>query len=161
MSDQTATHDAIVIERMFDAPANLIWKMWTDGEHFKHWYGPEGMTIPVAEMDARVGGKRLVCMEMGESMRMWFTGEYTEVEPTHRLVYTDSFADENGNPVLPSAYGMNDDEHPKTTIVTVILEEVDGKTKMTMTHEGVDPDSGGSDGWKQSFNKLAEYLTMQ
>jgi uncharacterized protein YndB with AHSA1/START domain len=67
--------------------------MWTQPEHFKKWYGPKGFTVPVAEMDVRVGGKRLVCMEMrtpDRSMKMWFTGEYSEVVPNERLVYTDS-----------------------------------------------------------------------
>ena len=36
------------IERTFDAPAELVWQMWTDPEHFKQWYGPDGVTVPVA-----------------------------------------------------------------------------------------------------------------
>ena len=56
--------------------------MWTEPEHFRSWYGPDGATIPVAKMDVRVGGTRLVCMEMqtpNGAMQMWFTGEYREV----------------------------------------------------------------------------------
>jgi uncharacterized protein YndB with AHSA1/START domain len=52
-------------------------------------YGPDGAVIPVAKMDVRVGGSRLVCMEMGTpngQMRMWFTGEYREVVENKRLV---------------------------------------------------------------------------
>ena len=56
MSDSAVTKDAVVIERIFDVPVDLIWKMWTQPEHFKNWYGPNGMTIPVAEMDVRIGG---------------------------------------------------------------------------------------------------------
>jgi hypothetical protein len=69
-------------ERSFDAPVDLIWQMWTDPEHFKAWYGPNGAAIPVARMDVRVGGTRFVCTEMQSPngpMRMWFTGEYREV----------------------------------------------------------------------------------
>ena len=75
MTDQ----DSVVIRRRFDAPVDLIWQMWTDPEHFKAWYGPDGAAIPVAKMDVRVGGTRLVCMEMqtpNGPMQMWFTGEY-------------------------------------------------------------------------------------
>ena len=100
MSDRSISKDAVVIERTFDAPIDLIWQMWTQPEHFKRWYGPKGFSVPVAEMDVRVGGKRLVCMEMqtpDRNTKMWFTGEYREVTPTKRLVYTDSMADENGN----------------------------------------------------------------
>src|SRR5215213_3647640 len=61
MSDQHGPENAVRIERSIDAPVALVWQLWTDPEHFKAWYGPEGATIPVATMDVRVGGKRLVC----------------------------------------------------------------------------------------------------
>ena len=64
MTDDSASRDAVVIERSFDAPAELIWRMWTEPEHFKAWYGPGGAAVPVAKMDLRIGGSRLVCMEM-------------------------------------------------------------------------------------------------
>ncbi len=160
MSDNTMTKDAVVIERTFDAPVDLIWQMWTQAEQFKNWYGPKGMTIPVAEMDVRVGGKRLICMEMQtpeRNMKMWFTGEYREVTPNERLVYTDSMADENGNVLSPSAMGMPEG-HPETTEVTVLLEDLSGRTKMVMTHAGVPTDSGGAGGWAMAFDKLAEHV---
>ena len=72
-------HDSVVIERTFDAPIDLVWQMWTDGTEFAKWYGPPGATIPVADIDARVGGRRRVCMEVTTPdgpMRMWFGGEH-------------------------------------------------------------------------------------
>ena len=111
MTDNSGSQDAVVIERSFDAPVDLIWQMWTDPEHFKAWYGPDGATIPVAKMDVRVGGTRLVCMEMQTPdgpMQMWFTGEYREVVENERLVYTESMSDENGNVLSPSDMGMPD-----------------------------------------------------
>jgi uncharacterized protein YndB with AHSA1/START domain len=100
MTDKHDSPNSVVIERSFDAPIGLIWKMWTDPNHFKAWYGPQGATIPVAKMDVRVGGSRLICMEMttpNGPMRMWFTGEHLEVAEPERLVYTESMSDENGN----------------------------------------------------------------
>ena len=100
MTDDNASPDAVVIERSFDAPLDLIWRMWTEPEHFAAWYGPEGTSIPVAKMDVRVGGTRLVCMEVqtpNGPMQMWFTGEYREVSENTRLVYTESICDEDGN----------------------------------------------------------------
>jgi len=91
MTQNDGSQDAVVIERSFDAPMDLIWEMWTDPDHFKAWYGPDGATIPGAKMDVRVGGTRLVCMEMQSPagpMQMWFTGEYREVVENERLVYT-------------------------------------------------------------------------
>lgn len=160
MSNNISSKDAVVIERTFEAPINLIWQMWTQPEHFKSWYGPQGMTIPVAEMDVRVGGKRLICMEMNmpeRSMKMWLTGEYREVVANDRLVYTESMADENGNVMSPAAMGMPEG-HPETTEVTVLLEDLGGRTKMVMTHAGVPADSGGAGGWEQAFAKLADHI---
>ena len=159
MSD-THSKDAVVIERIFEAPVGLIWQLWTEPEQFQKWYGPQGMAIPVANMNVRVGGKRLICMEMqtpDRSMKMWFTGEYVEVVPNERLVYTDSMADENGNVMSPSAMGMPDG-HPETTEVIVELEDLGGRTKMVMTHAGVPADSGGAGGWNQAFDKLADLI---
>jgi uncharacterized protein YndB with AHSA1/START domain len=156
MSDKTNTKDAVVIERTFDAAVNLIWQMWTDPEHFKRWYGPKGFTVPVADLDLRVGGKRLVCMASPDgSMKMWTTGEYTEIVPNQRLVYTESPADENGNVVSPAAMGMPDG-YPATTKVSVVLEDLGGRTKMVMTHAGVPAGAGG--GWQQAFDKLADHV---
>ncbi|MGB5846773.1 MAG: SRPBCC domain-containing protein [Anaerolineales bacterium] len=158
MSESTVSKDAVVIERTLEAPVNLIWQMWTDSEHFKKWYGPTGFTVPVANMDMRVGGKRLVCMSSPDgSMKMWTTGEYTEIIPNQRLVYTESPADENGNVVSPSAMGMPEG-YPATTEVTVLLEDLGGRTKMVMTHAGVPADSGAGGGWEQAFDKLADHI---
>lgn len=104
MAEGRSSEDAVVIERMLDAPVELIWQMWTDPEHFAAWYGPDGATIPVARMDVRVGGTRLVSMQVQTprgAMTMWFTGEYLEVVPGKHLVYTESMSDENGNVLSP------------------------------------------------------------
>ena len=157
MSD-TNSKDAVVVERIFEAPQALIWQMWTDAEHFKQWYGPQGFTVPVANMELRVGGKRLVCMASPDgSMKMWTTGEYVEIVPTERLVYTESPADEQGNVVSPAAMGMPEG-YPATTEITVLLEDLGERTKMVMTHAGVPADSGAGGGWNQAFDKLTELI---
>lgn len=161
MSDSTMTKDAIVIERTFNAPIEFIWQLWTEPKQFQKWYGPQGFTVPVASMDLRVGGKRLICMASPDgNMKMWTTGEYTEIVPNERLVYTESMADEQGNVLSPSAMGMPEG-HPETTEVTVQLEDLGGRTKMVMTHAGVPADSPGAGGWGQAFDKLAAYVDSQ
>jgi len=152
--------DAVEIERIIDAPLALVWQMWTDPEHFKAWYGPDGAAIPVAKMDVRVGGTRLVCMEVhtpNGSMRMWFTGEYREVIENERLVYTESMSDENGHVSSPSDMGMPEG-YPRTTEVRVELKDIGGRTKMVMTHWGIPPGSPGAAGWAMALDKLAAYL---
>jgi uncharacterized protein YndB with AHSA1/START domain len=157
MNNTTISKDAIVIERVFDAPVDLIWQMWTQPEHFKNWYGPAGFSVQVIEMDVQVGGKHLFCMERQTpdgSMKMWLTGEYTDVVPNKRLVYTDSPSDAQGNLLPPSEYGM---DTPLITEVRVLLEDLNGRTRMVMTHAGVSGDDGAAAGWEQALNKLAEY----
>jgi uncharacterized protein YndB with AHSA1/START domain len=156
MADDDNVQKSVRIERSFDAPVDLIWQMWTDPEHFAAWYGPDGATIPVARMDVRVGGTRLVGMEVDTPngpMQMWFTGEYREVVENERLVYTESMSDENGNVMTASDMNMPDD-HPTTTEVRVELEDVGGRTKMVMTHAGIPADSPGAAGWTMALDKL-------
>src|SRR5438067_10907877 len=160
MTDTSDSQDAVTVERTFDAPVDLIWRMWTEPEHFAAWYGPDGATIPVARMDVRVEGTRLVCMEMQTPdgpMQMWFTGEYREVVANERLVYTESMSDENGNVVSPSDMGMPAG-HPTTTEVRVELQDVGGRTKMVMTHAGIPAGSPGAAGWAMAFDKLVAYV---
>lgn len=156
MTKTSDMSNAVVIERIFDASIELIWQMWIQPEHFKQWYGPQGFSVPVAEMDVRVGGNRLICMEMqtpDRTMKMWTTGEFTEIIPNQRLVYTESMSDENGNVV-----SMPGSEYPMTTEVTVVLEDLGGRTKMVMTHAGIPAGSGGNAGWEQAFDKLVNHL---
>ena len=159
MTENQVSQDAVVIERSFDAPVELIWQLWTDPELFKEWYGPGGATIPVANMDVRVGGTRLVCMQVQSPsgpMQMWFTGEYREVVENERLVYTESMSDEQGNVSSPADMGMPEG-HPVTTEVHVQLTDVGGRTKMVLTHVGVPSDSPGAAGWSMALDKLASY----
>jgi uncharacterized protein YndB with AHSA1/START domain len=142
----TDSPDAVVIERDLDAPVDVVWAMWTDPEHFRQWYGPDGAAIPVADLDVRVGGPRLVCMEVVTPegpVQMWFAGEHREVVERRRLVYTESESDADGTPASPP------------TVVTVELEDLGGRTRVVLTHAGVAPDSPGAMGWRMALDKLA------
>lgn len=148
--------NAVVIERSFDAPLDVVWTMWTVPEHVAAWYGPDGARVTVAEMDVRAGGRRLVCMEIetpNGPLRMWLTGEYLEVVEHRLLVYTDSRSDEDGNVLSAEQLGMPG--HPLRTEVRVELSEVDGRTRMVMTHAGIPADSPGAAGWAMALDKLA------
>jgi len=155
----TATQ-SVTLERVLDAPIDLVWQMWTDAEHFAAWYGPTGATVPVIEMDVTIGGTRHFCLEMqtpdGQS-RMWFVGEYRVIDEPTRLVYTESMSDPDGNRVSPEAMGMPGG-HPEITEVTVELTEVDGSTRMVMTHAGIPADSPGAMGWNMALDKLEAHL---
>ena len=161
MNDNHPPPDMVVIERYFDAPVDLVWRMWTDPEHFTAWYGPDGAATPVVEMDVRVGGARRVCMQMSSPngpVRLWFTGRYREVVENERLVYTESVSDEHGNPPTPPDPGTPEG-HPVTTEVRVELENIAGRTRMTLTHVGIPADSPGAVGWTMALDKLTAQIT--
>jgi uncharacterized protein YndB with AHSA1/START domain len=159
--DSSGSQQALIIERTFDAPVELVWQMWTDPQHFAAWYGPESASVTVAKMDVRAAGTRLFCIEMqtpNGPMQMWFAGEYLEVVENARLVYTEFMSDEFGNVSTASDDGSAPG-HPMTTEVRVELEDIDGRTKMLMTHAGIPADSPGAVGWVMAFDKLAARVT--
>jgi uncharacterized protein YndB with AHSA1/START domain len=150
---------AVVIERTFDAPVHLVWQMWTDPAHVRAWYGPAGASLPVLEMDVRVGGARRVCMEVQSPdgpRRMWFVGEYVEVVDRERLVYTESMAGPDG--VVPPDGPGGAAAHPAVTEVRVELRPVGEHTAVVLTHVGIPSDSPGAAGWRMALDKLAVEL---
>ncbi len=152
--------DELTITRIFDAPRERVWKAWTDPELTKTWWGPKYFTAPVSKIDLRVGGKYLNCMRGPDGKDYWSTGTYREIVPHERLVVTDSFADEKGNVVPASHYGMAGD-WPLELLVTVTLEDEGNKTKMVLRHEGIPAGlmrEMTETGWSESFDKLAESI---
>lgn len=115
----TPSDREIRMTRLFDAPRELVFEALTKPEHIREWWGRlgEGYSVPVCEMDLRVGGRwRFVNRHpRGEAA---FSGEVLEVVPPSRFVYTERFED------YP-------DGEPST--VTVELTEESGKTRLTLT----------------------------
>jgi uncharacterized protein YndB with AHSA1/START domain len=150
----------LVIRRVFDAPRELVWKAWTEPQRLMQWWGPKGFTSPVCKMDLRVGGKYINCMRSPEGKDYWSTGVYREIVPLERIVCTDSFADEHGNVVPATHYGMSPDL-PLEMLVTVTFEQQEGKTRLTLKHVGFPPGEdydGANQGWNESLDKLAKSL---
>jgi len=150
----------IVISRVFNAPRELVFKAWTEPDHLKRWWAPKGCTTPVCRVDLRPGGVFHYCMRLPEGREIWGLGIYREIVEPERIVYTDSFADADGKPVLPSYYGMSA-SHPSETLVTVTFAELAGKTKLTLVHSialSVEERGGAEQGWNQMLDRLAEEL---
>jgi uncharacterized protein YndB with AHSA1/START domain len=150
----------LTITRTFDAPGELVWKAWTEPERLMRWWGPRAFTSPFCKIDFRVGGVYLNSMRSPEGKDYWSTGVYREIVPLERIVVTDSFADENGNVVPGTYYGMSGDL-PLELLVTITFEEHEGKTTLTLRHAGFPPGEqwdGARQGWSESFDKLAECL---
>ncbi len=150
----------IFIVQIFNSPLKDVWRAWTEPESIKKWWGPKGFTAPVVKNDLKEGGSYLYCMRSPENEDFWSTGIHKEVVPMKRIVSTDSFADSEGNVVPASHYGMTGD-WPLELNITVTFEEEDGKTKLTIQHEGF-PDHENrtlaEEGWKESLDKLDTYL---
>jgi uncharacterized protein YndB with AHSA1/START domain len=150
----------LVITRIFDAPRELVWKAWTEPNYATKWWGPKDFTAPVCKIDLGVGGKYLFCMRSPDGKDYWSTGVYKEIVENESLVCTDCFADEDGNIVPATHYGMVGD-FPLEMLVTVTFEEQEGKTKMTLKHIGMPFGEMGDmagQGWNESFDKLEKSL---
>ncbi len=115
----------LILERVFNAPRELVWKAWTDPTMLKQWWGPDNVTIPECEVDLRVGGKFYIVMEAGAGMgpyqgTKWpMLAKFTVVEPYAKLAY--------------SAQAWTEGQDAETTIdqtTAVTLTEEDGKTKV-------------------------------
>jgi uncharacterized protein YndB with AHSA1/START domain len=160
MTHHIGNNNSLTITRVFDAPRERIWQHWTESDQFICWCGPKDFTTPYTNMDLRVGGKYLICMRGPDGKDYWSTGTYIEISEPNRIVYSDSFADEQGNVVPASYYGVITDM-PVELEVEVTFEDIQGKTKMTLNHYGM-PDREMREmtkaGWNESFDKLAECL---
>jgi uncharacterized protein YndB with AHSA1/START domain len=135
------------IERVFDAPRELVWQAWTEPEMFMRWYGPTRMSTHQCEMDLRVGGRRVIGMRSPDGQEYHSAGVYLEVVPPERFVATETPADLDRGPEMT---------------VTVTLEALaDGRTRVVVTQAGIpneDWAAGAGQGWNQAFDKLAGVL---
>jgi uncharacterized protein YndB with AHSA1/START domain len=140
----------ILITREFDAPRHLVWRAWTTPELVRRWWHAGRGEMTVCEIDLRVGGTWRYAMEAEGFGEVGFHGEYREIVPDERLVSTEVYEG------IPEA-----DEH--AALDTLTLEEVDGRTLMTVlvehpTKEGRDAhiESGMEDGMQDAMDLLEE-----
>jgi uncharacterized protein YndB with AHSA1/START domain len=151
----------LFIERVFDAPRETVWDAWTNPEIVKKWWGPKFFSSPHIEIDFREGGKYLYCMRSPDGKDYWSTGVFQEIIEFKKLVLTDDFADEKGNPVSASYYGMSADL-PMGLLVTFTFDDRMGKTYFTLAYAewpgGIEIENARQ-GWNESLDKLAEYLS--
>ena len=107
----------LVMERIFDAPRDLVWKVLTDPERVTNWWGPQGYTTTVVEMDVRPGGRWRWINHTAGGEDAPFKGEYLEVEPPERIVRTEIF----------DVPGFDD----RAAVETWTFEDLGGRTKLT------------------------------
>jgi uncharacterized protein YndB with AHSA1/START domain len=155
-----------VMSRVFDAPRDLVWKAFTDVEQMKQWWGPKGFTVVRADMDLRPGGSYHYAMKAPDGATMWGKFVYREVVPPEKLVFINSFSDENGgvtrHPLNPA--------WPLELLSTFTFEDLGkGKTRFSLRWSPHKPteveqktfDEGhGSmtQGWSGTLDMLEAYL---
>ena len=148
----TAGDRELVMTRVFDAPRRLVYDAHTKAELVRQWLlGPPGWTMPVCEMDVRVGGKyRWVWRKDSDGSQMGMGGVYREVVAPERLVTTERF---------------DEAWYPGESLNTLVLLEKDGKTTFTITVRYASREirdavikSGMEHGAAECYDKLAELL---
>jgi uncharacterized protein YndB with AHSA1/START domain len=108
----------LVMERVFDAPRELVWNVMNDPAQVSNWWGPRGHTATVEAMDLRVGGRWRWVGHTPDGRDVPFTGEYLEVDPPSKLVYTEIYDVPPFNE--PGAAAIN----------TITYEDLGGRTKV-------------------------------
>ena len=138
----------VVVTRTFDAPARIVFEAWSKAELFKKWWVPRsmGMTLRACEMDVRTGGTYRLVFGDDPANTMAFFGNYLEVVPTKRIVWT------------------NEESGEVASTTTVTFEERDGKTLVVLselysTKEALDAaGTGAQEVMIETFGQLDELL---
>jgi uncharacterized protein YndB with AHSA1/START domain len=167
MSEEKATnHDNdLVITRIFNAPRELVFKSWTDAEHLKHWWGPTGFSLHISKADIRPGGIFHYSMKSAEGHEMWGKFVYHEVTAPEKLVFVNSFSDEEGN-VVRAPFS---ETFPLEIYNVLTFTEHEGKTTLVMQGGPIDAKEeelqffyamrgNMQEGFAGTFSQLDDYL---
>jgi uncharacterized protein YndB with AHSA1/START domain len=156
-------HDnVLVLERVFDAPRELVFRMFKDAEHLKRWWGPRGWEVPVCTVDFRPGGVWHYCMTCVDKnqgdfygMESWCKAVYKAINEPESIAYTDYFSDADGN--------VNN-EMPSTEVELSFID-LGGKTQLVSrgtyaTAEDLKTvmDMGLLEGITETWDRLEEHL---
>jgi uncharacterized protein YndB with AHSA1/START domain len=155
-----------IISREFAAPRDLVWKVWTEPGHFARWFGPKGMNVTLVQFDVRPGGMNHYYMALPDGKKMWGKAVYREVVPPTKLVWINSFSDENAG---ITRHPFTKDRWPLQLLTVVTFAENAGKTTVTVNWLPIDADDDErrvfesnrpsmNGGWGGTFDQLATYL---
>lgn len=164
MMSEKLSRPQLFITRTFNAPRELVFQACTEAEHLKHWWGPEGAALHVVEFDCRPGGVFRYYTESEEGV-MWVKLVYQEIAAPDRLVFVNSFSDEEGKLIRAPFWP----EYPLEIRNEFTFTEEGGRTTLTMTSAPVNagpedlaffasviPDV--EEGFGGTFERLAVYV---
>lgn len=154
-----------VIERVLDAPRDLVWKVFTERDHLMQWWGPKGFKVIGGKLDLKPGGIFLYGMEAPDGSEMWGKWVFREIVKPERLVFVSSFSDKDAgvtrHPMAPT--------WPIQMLGTMTLTEQGSKTLLVNRAVGLNPTDeeratfeagfeSMKQGWGGTWDKLAAYL---
>ena len=160
--------EGVVVSRVFDAPRDLVFEVWTQAEHFTRWFGPHGAEIVACELDARPGGIIRFGHRFPEGT-VYLKGTFTEAVQDERLVFSFGFVDEHGVPVRPPMFP----DWPLDVSIEMIvtLDHVADGTRVSVVHRVLPADAASHpatkrwlplalEGSKQVLERLALHLSV-
>jgi uncharacterized protein YndB with AHSA1/START domain len=165
----TQTEDAADLNfaRIVEAPRDLVFKVWTEAEHFAQWFAPHDVVIPFCRIDPRPGGALHFCHRVADGTEVWLKGTYREFVAPERLVFALWFVDASGR---PAPHPMFPDWPLDTVIVTTVtFADLNGKTRLTV-RQGLEPAEGAARdairrereaarlGWAETLERLDGYV---
>lgn len=140
-----ASERALTVTRVLNAPREMVFKAWTDPRQLMQWWGPAHHPATHIEMDVRSGGKWRNCLRSAEDgSELWHHGTFREVVAPSLLVFTFQWEE--------------DGERGLENLVTITLEDLGGKTKLTLHQVPFQSDAerdGHGEGWASTFRRLA------
>jgi len=148
MTTKTSEKTSLEIKRFINAPRARVYAAWTDPAQFKQWWGPEGVQTRNFTSDACVGGKYRWDLLNQEGEEMTVFGEYRELVPGKKIVFT---------------WQWDDDEAWKnvSSVVTVELVDRDGGTELRLIHEKLPSEESRdrhNEGWTSVLDKLEKFF---
>lgn len=150
----------IIINRIFNAPVDLVWQAWTTSENIAQWWGPKGFNTIVKKFDFRPGGKWEFVMIDEEGNEYPAIGLFKEIVQHKKITSTDEFGDKI------NALSISD--FPKINLFTTLFESMEEKTKITLIYDHASIQEkvkhikvGVIDGWNTSLDKLEEFIYLK
>ena len=147
MEQRLAEKPFLTLERHYPVAPEKVFRAWTDPQAVAKWWGPgPGEPVSLAQLDVRVGGRFRVVFGGPDGKAHECAGEYKEVVPNRKLVFTWSWP--NSTP-------------ERVSVVTIIFKAVDGGTQLLFRHEQLFDEQVRDDhkrGWTGTLDKLADYL---
>ena len=149
MTTKASEKLSLEIKRFINAPRDRVYAAWTDPVQLRQWFGPEKVQTRNLIADARVGGKFRWDLTNSEGEKMTCLGEYRELQPGKKIVFTWQWDDD-------------EDWANHTSVVTVELSDRDSGTELRLIHEQLPNEQsrdGHTGGWNSALDKLEKFFS--